>query len=386
MEYTDLDKQKIENKRVLVRVDLNVPVLNKKILDGTRIEKVIPTLKYLLARKAKIILVSHFGRPKNENSNEFSLEFLCKEIENLIPVKVLFSKEIIGEDSIKKSNNLKENEILLLENIRFHPGETKNDSEFASKLAKLADFYVNDAFSCSHRAHASISRIREFLPSSYGLLLKDEITNLSNYLSAPTKPIIAIIGGSKVSTKLSLLTALINKVDYLVIGGAMANTFFKAKNYNIGSSFYEPELIPEALEILNSNKIILPIDVVVAKKIAESESNYIVDINDFKGNEMILDIGPDSIKKITDLLKSSKTLIMNGPVGVFEYFPFSVGTSAIIEQAAKLTLEKKLISIAGGGDIVAAISKTRLFDQFTYISTAGGAFLEWLEGKQLPGL
>jgi len=285
------------------------------------------------------------------------------------------------------AENLKAGQILLLENLRFYSGETKNDSEFAKQLASLADFYVNDAFSCSHRAHASIVKIAEFLPSAAGLLLAQEIENLTRYLANPVKPMMAIIGGSKVSTKLDLLEQLANKVDYLVIGGAMANTFFKSQGYEIGASFYEPELLDKAKEILGLNcKIILPKDIVVANKIAEDVETQIVDINKVPQDKMILDIGPASVMQINEILSFCGSVILNGPVGVFEYSPFAKGTIAIAKEVARLTQAKKLISIAGGGDIVAALSQVGLFEQFTYISTAGGAFLEWLEGKQLPGL
>lgn len=386
MKYQDIADYNLENKRILVRVDLNVPVHQGKIIDNTRIEKIIPTIKYLLEKKAKIILVSHFGRPKNGYEEKYSMKFIAEQIREMFALDIVFSEQIIGDEVVQISKKLNNNQILLLENIRFHSGESKNDYEFARELSKLADFYMNDAFSCSHRAHASISAIREFLPSFHGLLLREELDNLNKYLAKPLRPIIAIIGGSKVSTKLTLLKSLIKKVDYLVIGGSMANSFLKAKNFHIGNSFYEEDLLDEAKEILKSNKVILPTDVVVANEISDSAVSNIVDLKNFNSEEMILDIGPDSVARIIDLMNSSKTLIMNGPVGVFECVPFSHGTSAIIAQAAKLTDEKKLVSVAGGGDIVAAISKNGMFDSFSYISTAGGAFLEWLEGRKLPGI
>ncbi len=364
-------------KRVFLRVDLNVPVSNGIILDYTRIDKIIPTIKYLLKQDTKIIIASHFGRPKGTFDPKYSLEFLVDILSEKTGQEVNFCP------NISKTPN---KQIILLENLRFHPGETKNDPEFAKQLASLADFYVNDAFSCSHRAHASIAGIAEFLPSAAGLLLAQEIENLNLYLAHPAKPMMAIIGGSKVSTKLDLLMELVNKVDYLAIGGAMANTFLKAKGYEIGNSFYEPDLIAKAQEIMNQNcEIILPIDVVIAKEILEHAETKTVSIEKMPKDEMILDLGPKSVAQIKSILQICKTVILNGPVGVFECAPFAKGTIAIAQEVASLS-QKGLISIAGGGDIVAAISQAGLFEDFTYISTAGGAFLEWLEGKKLPGL
>lgn len=384
-----IDQYNYNNKRVLLRVDLNVPISNGKILDDTRINKIISTIKYLADQNAKIILVSHFGRPKSASDAQYSLKFLVEALEKKLGQSVLFSPEIIGKNTEDMSHKLKPKQILLLENIRFHAGETKNDPEFAAQLAKLADFYINDAFSCSHRAHASIAKIAEILPSCAGLLLAEEVGNLTNYLTNPQKPMMAIIGGSKVSTKLDLLNNLIHQVDYLVIGGAMANTFLKAQNHEIGTSFYEKELLETARNILSIKskcQIILPQDVVVANEIASGIDNKIVDIKNIPKDQMILDVGPESTTHINQILKKCKTVICNGPLGVFEHFPFSVGTTCIAREIAKLTRNKKLLSVAGGGDIVAALSASGLFKEFSYISTAGGAFLEWLEGKKLPGI
>lgn len=369
-----MDQYDYRNKRVLLRLDLNVPVLDGKILDDTRINKAIPTIRYLLEKQAQIIIITHFGRPKSSYEQKYSVKFLAEKLSNSLGVEVSF--------------NQPSEKITLLENIRFNPGETKNDSEFAQSLAKLADYYINDAFSCCHRAHASIVKIAEILPSAAGLLLQEETNNLNKYLNPIKYPAMAIIGGSKVSTKLSLLQNLVKKVDYLVIGGAMANTFLAAQNYDVGSSLIEADLIDTAKEILNSKncQIILPQDVVIAKEIKENAENHVVDLNNILKDHMILDIGPESVAKINKLLENCKTVIMNGPLGVFEYFPFSLGTTSVAKTIAKLTKQGNIISIAGGGDIVAALSGAGLFDQFTYISTAGGAFLEWLEGKTLPGI
>lgn len=369
-----MDKYDYRNKRVLLRVDLNVPVSDGKILDDTRINKVLPTINYLLDKQAQIIIITHFGRPKSGYEDKYSVKFLTEELSKKLGIEVSFNQPM--------------EKITLLENIRFNPGETKNDLEFAQNLAKLADYYVNDAFSCCHRAHASITKITEFLPSAAGLLLQEEISNLNNYLNPIKSPAMAIIGGSKVSTKLSLLQNLVKKVDYLVIGGAMANTFLAAQNYDVGNSLVEVELIDTAREILGSKncQIILPQDVVIAKEIKENAEHHVVDISNILKGYMILDIGGKSIAKISELLKKCQTVIMNGPLGVFEYFPFSLGTTSVAKTIAELTQKGSLTSIAGGGDIVAALSQADLFDQFTYISTAGGAFLEWLEGKSLPGI
>jgi phosphoglycerate kinase len=375
------------NKTVLLRVDLNVPVSEGIILDDSRITKVIPTIKYLLARGAKVILASHFARPKGIRDPKFSLEFLLPHLINKLALEVLFCSDAVGDKAKEMAANLKAGQVMLLENLRFYLEEEKNDAEFAAQLAELADYYVNDAFSCSHRSHASIDKITEFLPSSAGLLLLEEIGSLNRYLSHPAQPMLAIIGGSKISTKLTLLKSLVKKVDYLVIVGAMANTFIKAKGYEIGNSFYEEALLPEALDLLNySCKIILPQDVVVVKKIEEKASNWVVKANSIPKDKMAIDIGPAAIAEINALLERSKTLVMNGPVGVFEYFPFSVGTISVARQIVKLTNAGELVSVAGGGDIVAALSEAGLVDQFSYVSTAGGAFLEWLEGKELPGI
>lgn len=387
----NLNQYNYNNKRVLLRVDLNVPVSEGEILDYTRIDKIIPTIKYLLERNAKIILISHFGRPKRRADKRYSLNFMREELSKRLEQEVHFCSSIIGEEAEKLVNSLKKKEILLLENLRFYPGEMDNDLDFATELAKLADYYINDAFSCSHRSHASIVKIAELLPSCAGLLLIDEVQKLNIYLLAPDKPIIAIIGGSKISTKIDLLYNLIEKVDYLVIGGAMANTFLKAQDYETGTSLYEEEFLDVAEAILTlskSNKcqIILPEDVVVAKIIADNANNKVVDINSIPNDQMILDIGPSTSRKVNQILQTCKTVICNGPLGVFEYFPFSSGTININQEIAKLTNQKKLISIAGGGDMVAALSKAGLFNEFTYISTAGGAFLEWLENNSLPGL
>lgn len=374
----------LKNKRILLRTDLNVPVKNGKILDFTRIEKVIPTINYILSKKARIIISSHFGRPKNGYEEKYSLKFLRPELENILGQNVLFS----DIDNILKTHNLP-NRVILLENIRFYPGETANDEDFARRLASIADIYINDAFACSHRGHASIDKITKFLPCAAGFLMQEELENLNFYLNDPKSPIVAIIGGSKVSTKLALILNLIDKVDYLVIGGAMANTFLKAQGKDIASSFFEPNLLEKAKEILNlhSAKILLPQDYVLATEISKDTKTRIIACDDkINSDEIILDFGPKTIELVEKIIETASTIIMNGPVGVFEYPPFAHGTLALVKKVAELTQTKNIASIAGGGDIVAAINQANLFNQFSYISTAGGAFLEWLEGKSLPGI
>ncbi len=366
-------------KKVFLRVDLNVPVSQGIIIDDTRINKIIPTINFLLNQNAKIIIASHFGRPKGKTTREFSLEFMKAELEKRLNRQVSFAKNLsdVGQENIT-----------LLENLRFFPGEEQNDEILAKKLASLADFYINDAFSCSHRAHSSIAAITKFLPNAAGFLLTEEIENLSKHLTSFSRPSMAIIGGSKISTKLALLNQLSNKVDFLVIGGGMANTFLKALGHEIGSSLYEASLIDEARSIVAKNtcKIILPQDVVAAKQISTNAKNQIVELIALEKDQMILDLGPKTVLEIQAILAQCTSVIVNGPVGVFEHFPFSVATISIARTIAQLTKAKQLTSVAGGGDIVAALSQAGLLDEFSYISTAGGAFLEWLEGKDLPGL
>ena len=376
-------------KRVFLRLDLNVPIYDGVIIDETRITKVIPTIKYLIANKAKIIIASHFGRPKSGYESRYSLKFLVEVLEKKLNQKILFCSNYIDNQAKDIANSLAEGQILLLENLRFHSQETENDIDFAKNLANLADFYINDAFSCSHRSHASIEAIARILPSAAGLLLFEEIEGLKKYLNEPEKPIMAIIGGSKISTKLDLLKQLINKVDYLAIVGAMANTFLKAMSYEIGNSFYEEDLVETAREILNDSgkcEIILPKDVMVAKKIASNMEGKITNINNVEKDEIVLDLGSETILSIISILNKCKTVILNGPVGMFEHEPFSKGTYSLALAVARLTQNGNLISVAGGGDMVAALSKAKVFDRISYVSTAGGAFLEWLEGKELPGL
>ncbi len=381
------------NKKVLVRVDINVPVANGKIVDNSRIVRIIPTIKYLVKQNAKIILLSHFGRPKGKFSPDMSLAPLVDAISELLPqkYKVKFSVDATGSLAQKAVSELKSQEVLLLENLRFHQEEEKNDKKFAKNLASLGDIYINDTFSCSHRAHSSIDAITHFLPCGIGLLFEEEISNLEHFLTTPKKPFLAIVGGSKISTKLGLLQKLIKKADTIIIGGGMANNFLKAQGHNIGKSLCEDNFVDVAKKVLkdaidyNCN-IILPDDVVVSEQLIDAQKITIVSNDNVPDDKMILDLGPDSCFKIINEIKKHQTIIWNGPVGAFEYKPFNIATETIARSIANLTQEKKIISIAGGGDVVASLNAAKLQDSFSYLSTAGGAFLEWLEGKKIPGL
>ncbi|MFN7038538.1 MAG: phosphoglycerate kinase [Alphaproteobacteria bacterium] len=380
----------VKNKTVLVRADLNVPIVNGKIEDSTRIKKIIPTVKYLIQNNCKIILTSHFGRPKGQKIKEMSLRPIAEELSKILDQTIIFSEDCIGDKVQNQISSLKEKEIILLENLRFYNDEEDNDKEFAKKLSSLADIYVNDAFSCSHRAHASIDAITNYLPSYAGLLLSEEISSLEKILNNPTKPIAAFVGGSKVSTKLELLNSLVQKVDLIAIGGAMANSFLKAKGVNIGNSVCEESMLDTALSIMllaekYNCEILLPIDAVISKDIKDGKIR-IVDINTVPTDYSIFDIGPKTINLFNERLGNIKTLVWNGPLGAFEFKPFDLGTYNIALTVSSLTIQGKLVSVAGGGDIVSALNSSRLIDNFTYISTAGGAFLEWLEGKELPGI
>jgi phosphoglycerate kinase len=377
-------------KKVILRVDLNLPVINGNIEDDNRLVKILPTIRYLVEQQAKIIIISHFARPKGKIVKEMSLEFISEALSKLLAKKVKFIPAIIGDEVKNAISIMADREIIMLENLRFNSGEEQDDQIFARNLANLGDIYINDAFSCSHRSHASITSLAKLLPSAAGLLLQDELFNLEKILSNPTHPFAAIVGGSKISTKLKLLYHLVKKSDLLVIGGAMANSFLKARGCEIGRSLYEEELIDVAKDIVakaheNNCKLVLPIDAVTSLSI--NDPNYkIIDINDVDANSIILDLGPKTISTIVSELQKIKTLIWNGPVGAFEYKPFDMGTVNLAKEISRLTISKQIISVAGGGDIVSALTKAGIIDDFSYISTAGGAFLEWLEGQTLPGI
>jgi len=385
------DLGNIEGKKILVRADLNVPTSGKEITDNSRIERFAPTAKLLSDKGAKVIIITHFGRPKGQKNSDFSVEFMLENLSKAIGKPVKFIDDTIGDKVKNAISSMNNGDIILLENVRFYAEEEANDSEFSKQLASLGEIYINDAFSTSHRAHASTEGITKYLPSYAGLLMEEEINALTKALENPTHPAIAIVGGSKVSTKLAVLENITKKVDALIIGGAMANTFLLAQGYNIGTSLAEPEMKDTALKILdqakkNSCEILLPIDVCIAKEIKENAENKFVGINDVENDWKILDIGPETSKMLDKKIETAKTILFNGPVGLFEIKPFDRGTNELAKTIAKLTKEGKLISVAGGGDTVSALNNAEVEADFTYISTAGGAFLEWLEGKELPAI
>lgn len=385
----DLD---VLGKTVLCRVDLNVPMHHGKVEDATRIERLVPTLKALIARRAKVVVLSHFGRPDGEFKFDMTLAPLADALSVALGGKdVKFAVDCIGPVAKAAVADLGEGEVLLLENLRFHPGETANDPAFVDELAKLGDVYVNDTFSCSHRNHASIVGLPTRMPSAAGLLMEDEIENLERVLTNPEQPMAAIVGGSKVSTKLELLDCLIEKSQFLVIGGAMANTFLSAKGYGIGKSLHEKKLVKTAADIMKraeskNCEIILPSYVVVAKELKEKAECQVVPVDAVPSDSMILDIGPVALARLTEKLASIRTLLWNGPMGAFEYRPFDVGTISLARSVAAYTQKGTLTSVAGGGDVVAALGCAGLANAFSYISTAGGAFLKWLEGEDLVGV
>ncbi len=381
----------VEGRRVLVRADLNVPVRDGKVKDATRLERVIPGLKDLSRRGAKVIVISHFGRPKGGPEAEFSLKPIADQMAVLLGRPVAFASDCIGEPAKAVVSVMKDGDIAVLENLRFHKGEEKNDPAFASELAKLGDLYVGDAFSCAHRAHASTEGLTHHLPSYAGPLMMEEITALRTALEKPERPTAAVVGGAKVSTKIPVLTNLVAKVDKLIIGGGMANTFLQAQGVNVGKSLAEPEFHATAREILGEAKkhgceIILPLDAVIAREFREGAPSQTVSVNNVPIDAMILDVGPQSVAHVAKVLDGCKTLLWNGPMGAFEISPFGEGTFALAKQAAALTKAGKLVSVAGGGDTVAALNAAGVTQDFTYVSTAGGAFLEWLEGQELPGI
>jgi len=388
--FRTVDEADVRGKRVLVRVDLNVPVENGKVSDTTRIERVAATIREIADKGGKVILLSHFGRPKGPDPAQ-SLKLLAPAIADVLKRPVAFADDCVGERAADAVNAMKPGDILCLENTRFHRGEERNDPEFVAQLAALGDIYVNDAFSASHRAHASVEGLGRRLPAYAGRAMQDELEALTKVLHSPIRPLAAIIGGAKVSTKLDLLGNLLTKVDILVIGGGMANTFLAARGHSVGKSLCERDLLPTAREIMDTAKatgreIVLPVDAVVAKTFAANTPSRVVAVDGVADDEMILDVGPRSIEHVCSVLARVKTLVWNGPFGAFELEPFDVGTVEIAEAAAELTAAGKIVTVAGGGDTVAALNAAGAADRLTYVSTAGGAFLEWLEGKPLPGV
>lgn len=389
--FRTLDEAEVSGKRVLVRVDLNVPVKDGQVTDATRIERVAPTITELSDKGAKVILLAHFGRPKGEPNAEMSLGPIAAATENVIGRKVTFATDCIGEPAAKAIAALADGDILLLENTRFHKGEEKNEPDFVKALAANGDVYVNDAFSAAHRAHASTEGLAHLLPAYAGRTMQAELEALEKGLGRPAKPVVAIVGGAKVSTKIDLLMNLVKKVDALVIGGGMANTFLAARGTDVGKSLAEHDLAPTAKQIMIEAAtagcaIVLPSDAVVAKEFKANAANETVDVEAVPAGGMILDVGPATVETVNQWIGRAATLVWNGPLGAFEIAPFDAATVAAAQFAAAQTKSGKLVSVAGGGDTVAALNHAGVADDFTYVSTAGGAFLEWMEGKELPGV
>ena len=390
-DFHTLDDADVRGKRVLLRVDLNVPMSKGVISDLTRITRVVPTLRELSMKGAKVIVLSHFGRPKGTPNAKDSLEPLTVALERELGRTVVFADDCIGAHAQTAVDAMHDGDIVLLENARFHKGETENDPAFVADLAKLGDLYVNDAFSAAHRAHATTEGLAHVLPAYAGRTMQAELEHLGAALNHPERPVAAVVGGAKISTKLDLLGNLVKRVDYLIIGGGMANTFLYAQGKAIGISLCEKDMADTARSIMATAteagcQIILPVDAVVAERFEAGAPDAVVAIDEVPADKMILDIGPLSIAHIEAMLQDVKTLVWNGPFGAFEIKPFDRGTVRVAQAAAALTKAGKLITVAGGGDTVSALNLAGVSSDLTYLSTAGGAFLEWLEGKSLPGV
>lgn len=389
--FRTLDDVDVHDKRVLLRVDLNVPMDNGRVSDATRLERVTKTITEIAEKGGKVILLSHFGRPKGVVNPKESLKPVAITLAYMLRRHVEFIDDCIGKKAEDAVSWMKPGDIVCLENTRFHKGEEKNDPAFVAELAKLGDIWINDAFSCAHRAHASTEGLGHVLPSYAGRSMQAELDALTKALEAPTHPVAAVIGGAKVSTKLDLLENLVTKVDALVIGGGMANTFLHAQGVNVGKSLCEKELAPTALRILEKAEaakcaVILPVDAVIAREFVAHAPSQACGLDAIPPDAMILDVGPKSVDRVRAAFDAAKTVVWNGPLGAFELSPFDRGTVQAARHAAGLTREGKLISVAGGGDTVAALNHAGVASDFTYVSTAGGAFLEWMEGKPLPGV
>ena len=381
----------LKGRRVLVRADLNVPMSEGRITDGTRLERVAPTLKELAGHGAKVIVLSHFARPKGKRVAEMSLKPVADAMHEWVDQPVGFANDCIGGEAAGAVSAMQDGDIIVLENTRFHSGEENNDQTFARQLAEIGDVYVNDAFSCAHRAHASTEGIVHFLPSYAGRAMEAELKALDAALGNPARPVVAIVGGAKVSTKIALLGNLVKKVDCLVIGGGMANTFLAAQGKHVGKSLCEPDLLDTARHIMANARaahceILLPTDAVVAKELKKGAQTDTVNVNEVPEDKMILDVGPDTLAYLSGRFETAATVVWNGPLGAFEVPPFDEGTMTAARQVAMLTKMGNLISVAGGGDTVAALNEAGAADDFTYVSAAGGAFLEWMEGVELPGV
>lgn len=391
MGWKTLDDIEVAGKVVLIRVDVNVPVADGKVTDATRIEKAAPTVRDVLLRGGKPVLIAHFDRPKGKVVPAMTLRVVVPAMEKAFGAPVVFGVDCTGEAAREAIAAARPGDVVLLENVRFHAGEEANDPEFAGALAALGDIYVNDAFSVSHRAHASVEAITRLLPTAAGRQMEAELKALQSALGEPERPVVAIVGGAKVSTKLELLGNLVTKVDHLVIGGGMANTFLVAQGIEVGKSLAERDMAPTAREILEKARaagctIHLPTDIVVAREFKENAASEVLPATACPADAMILDAGPETVAALEKVFSACKTLIWNGPLGAFEIAPFDRATTAAAQAAARLSREGRLITVAGGGDTVAALNKAGVAEDFTYISTAGGAFLEWMEGKALPGV
>lgn len=391
MQFNSINDLDVKGKRVLTRIDLNVPTKDGKVTDMTRIDRAKDTIDLLCDKGAKVIVMAHFGRPKGARNDEFSLKFLPPVLRQQWGRNVAFAEDCIGNEAQQAVSALQNGDVLLLENLRFHAGEEKNDPAFVAELAKLGDVYVNDAFSAAHRAHASTEGLAHEMPTAAGLLMDAELNALADALEAPKKPVMAVVGGAKISTKLSVLHNLVQKVDYLVLGGGMANTFLLVDGVEVGKSLCERDMVEEARQITKEAekagcKIILPKDRIALKEFGENAPHDVVDVNALPADMEAVDIGPATVAYLEELLDGCKTVLWNGPMGVFEVNPFDNGTNALAKAVATRTASGDLISVAGGGDTVSALENAGVADQFTYVSTAGGAFLEWLEGKTLPGV
>jgi phosphoglycerate kinase len=391
MRFQTLDTIDVAGKTVLVRADLNVPVSDGLVTDTTRIDRLVPTLKEIAAKGAKVVVMSHFGRPKNGPDTKNSLRQVVPSVEKALGAPVAFTEDCVGEKAAAAIAALPVGGVLILENTRFHAGEEKNDAELAKAMAALGDVYVNDAFSSAHRAHASTEGIAHLLPSAAGRLMQAELEALGKALAAPEHPVAAVVGGAKISTKLDLLLNMVSKVDMLVLGGGMANTFLFAKGVSVGKSLCEADMAEQARAIMakaeaSGCELLLPVDGMMTKEFKAGAAHRLADVTAIAADEMMLDVGPKTVEFLSTKLQGAKTLVWNGPMGAFEIQPFDSGTNAVAGLVAGLTQQGRLLSVAGGGDTVAALEHAGVAAQFSYVSTAGGAFLEWLEGKTLPGV
>lgn len=385
------DMGDVSGKRVLVREDLNVPMADGRVTDDTRLRATIATVTELADKGAIVLILAHFGRPKGQRNPEFSLAMLTQPYSDVLGRRVRFIDDVAGEAAEAAVATLNPGDIAILENTRFHAGEEKNDPELAVAIAKLGDFYVNDAFSAAHRAHVSTEGLARQLPAFAGRAMEAELDALEKALGNPEHPVAAVVGGAKVSTKLAVLKHLVGKVDHLIIGGGMANTFLAARGVNVGKSLCEHDLTDTAEAILDAADragctVHLPYDVIVSKEFKANPPTRTVNVHEVAEDEMILDVGPAAVEALGDVLKNCRTLVWNGPLGAFETPPFDTATVALAKTAAALTVEGSLVSVAGGGDTVAALNHAGVADDFTFVSTAGGAFLEWMEGRELPGV